>query len=159
MPRALVPVVAGPSRRRVLAGLALAPVTLVALPGCSSVADDGPDPLIVLADAARTDAALATAVVAADPGLAERVDPLRDARTAHAAALDTEVARLAGAPGPAPAAAVPPAPPGVTLADLRTAVTASAQAAAQAVLGLPTERAGLVGAVSACCATYAAVLG
>lgn len=166
MPRGLVPDVTGPvpapgalSRRRVLTGLALAPVALAALPGCSAVADDGPDPLIALADAARADAALASAVVAADPDLAERVDPLRDARTAHAAALDEEVTRSAGAPGPAAAPAVPPAPVGAGLPALRAAVSASAAAAAEGALRLPVERSGLVASISACCATYAAVLG
>lgn len=166
MPRGLVPDVTGPdpapaapSRRRVLTGLVLAPVALAALPGCSAMADDGPDPLVALADAARADAALAAAVVAAEPGLAERVDPLRDARTAHAAALDAEVARLAGAPTPAPAAAGPPGSAAAELPALRAAVTASAAAAAAAALDLPVERAGLVASVSACCATYAAVLG
>ncbi|MBW0093182.1 hypothetical protein I4I77_26730 [Pseudonocardia sp. KRD-188] len=107
-----------------LAALALAPVALspVALTGCAAARDDGPDPLIGLADAARSDAALAAALVAADPDLAERVNPLVDARTAHAARLD--------------------------------AVTA-----AEAVLSLPAERVGLVASISACCATYAAVLG
>ncbi|WP_141278119.1 hypothetical protein [Pseudonocardia hydrocarbonoxydans] len=170
MPRGLVPDVTGPdpapgalSRRRVLTGLALAPVVLVALPGCSAMADDGPDPLVALADAARADAALAAAVVAAEPGLAERVDPLRDARTAHAAALDAEVARQAGDPAPAsapaPAPAGPPVPADAGLPALRSAVEASAAAAAGAALDLPVERAGLVASVSACCATYAAVLG
>lgn len=77
---------AGLSRRRVLAALALAPM---AVAGCAlERTPDGPDPLLALADAARADAALAAAVVAADPGLAGRVDPLGAARTEHAAALD-----------------------------------------------------------------------
>ncbi|MBW0119241.1 hypothetical protein I4J48_28750 [Pseudonocardia sp. KRD-169] len=146
-----------------LAALVLAPVALSPLAaGCAAVGlDDGPDPLIALADAARADALLAAAVVADDPGLAARVDPLQAARTAHAAALDAEVARLAGDPEPGTAAAAPaPAAPAVAdLAALRAAVTASARAAAEAALGLPAARVGLVASISACCATYGAVLG
>ncbi|MHA6781336.1 hypothetical protein ACVGOW_10130 [Pseudonocardia saturnea] len=147
---------AGLSRRRVLAALALAPV---AVAGCAfDRTPDGPDPLLVLADAARADAVLAAAVVAADPGLAERVDPLGAARAEHAAALDAEVARLAGDGAPPPTS-VSPAPPAATgLADLRAAVTASAAVAAAAALTLPAERVGLVASISACCATYGTVL-
>ncbi|QJY50688.1 hypothetical protein HOP40_16895 [Pseudonocardia broussonetiae] len=145
-----------------LAALALAPVALSPglLSGCAAVRDDGPDPLIGLAGAARSDAALAAALVAADPDLAERVNPLVDARTAHAARLDAEIARLAGDTAPAAPAAPPPAAPAVAdLPALRAAVTASARAAAEAVLSLPAERVGLVASISACCGTYAAVLG
>ncbi|QNG55651.1 hypothetical protein H6H00_16540 [Pseudonocardia petroleophila] len=150
-----------------LAALVLAPVALSPLAGCAAVGvDDGPDPLIALADAARADALLAAAVVAAEPDLAARVDPLQAARTAHAAALDAEIARLAGAPEPGAAAAATPspadpsaAPTAAELAELRAAVTASARAAAEAALGLPAERVGLVASISACCATYGAVLG
>lgn len=148
-------------RRQVLAALVLAPVALspVALAGCAAVRDDGPDPLIGLADAARSDAALAAALVAADPDLAERVNPLVDARTAHAARLDAEVARLAGDTAPAAPAPAPAAPAVTDLPALRAAVTASGRTAAEAVLSLPAERVGLVASISACCATYAAVLG
>lgn len=147
-------------RRRVLAGaLLLAP----ALAGCSlgGGADDPPDPLIALADAARADAALAAAAIAATPALAERVQPLVDARTAHAAALDAEVTRLdperTPAPTPAPAPARPAAG-GDALARVREAVDASGAAAAGVALDLSAERVGLVASIAACCATYAAVL-
>lgn len=148
-------------RRRVLAALALAPVALSpgVLSGCAASRDDGPDPLIGLAGAARSDAALAAALVAADPDLAERVNPLVDARTAHAARLDAEIARLAGDAAPAAPASTPAAPTVADLPALRAAVTASARAAAEAVLSLPAERVGLVASISACCGTYAAVLG
>lgn len=146
------------SRRRLLVALGTAPAVLA---GCGFVgaADDGPDPLVALADAARADAALGTALVAAEPGLAERVDPLVAARTEHAAALDAEVLRLDPGAGP-PAASPTTAPPAgpATLAALRTALEASGAAAGEAALTLPAERVGLLGAVSACCTTYAAVL-
>lgn len=152
------------SRRRVLAALALAPVALGGLAGCAVGADDsdGPDPLIALADAARTDAALAAALVAAAPELAERVDPLVAARTEHTAALDAEVARLdparpTTAPGPTPAP-WSPSSGDPSLEGLRSALEASGAEAAAVALELPVERVGLVASVSACCATYAAVL-
>ena len=129
----------------------------------------GPDPLIALADAARGDAELAAAAIAANPDLAARVEPLRAARTEHATAFDAEVVRLGGAPrGGAPtASAVPSADPTaaptgaarpVTLARVRDAVAASQRGAAQLVPDLPAERVGLVASVAACCATYVGVL-
>jgi hypothetical protein len=146
------------SRRGVLAGLLLAGPALAA---CSPAGSKppAPDPLIALADAARADAALATALVAATPALADRVNPLRDARALHAKALDAEVARL----DPARASATPapaPAPSGeATLPALRAAVTDSGKKAAAIALTAPTARAGLVASVAACCTTYAGVLG
>jgi hypothetical protein len=148
---------AGLPRRRVLAALALAPLATAGCGLIGTTADDGPDPLVALARAARADAALAEAVAAADPGLAERVAPLAAARREHAGALDAEVARLD--PDAAPAtAAPPPPPPAADLAALVAAVGASAAAAADAALGLPVDRVGLVAAVAACCSTYASLL-
>jgi hypothetical protein len=143
----------GITRRQVLAGLLLLPP---ALAGCSAArAPQGPDPLIALADAARTDAALATAAITASPNLADRVQPLVDARTAHAAALDAEVARLDPTrPSTTPA----PAQGSASLAQVRAAVLASGEAAATAALDLPAERVGLVASVAACCNAYAEVL-
>ena len=149
----------GPSigRRRMLVGLALLPA---AVGGCALVpATSRPeDPLIALAAAARADAALAAAAIAADQTLAARVQPLADARTAHAAALDAEVVRLLSSrstPTPAPV----PAPQGpVPLARVRAAARASADTAAEVAMGLPVDRVGLVASVSACCAGYATML-
>jgi hypothetical protein len=129
--------------------------------GCSLGAPStptGPDPLIALADAARSDAATAAAAIAADPSLADRVQPLLDARTQHAAALDAEVARLDPDHAPAPSATPSPAPGRPGLAQVREAATASGKAAAEAALGLPAERVGLVASVAACCHTYGMVL-
>jgi hypothetical protein len=141
----------------VLAGLLLLPP---ALAGCSTApVPQGPDPLIALADAARTDAALATAAITASPNLADRVQPLVEARTAHAAALDAEVARLDPArPSTTPATTPAPAQGSATLAQVRAAVLASGEAAATAALDLPAERVGLVASVAACCNAYAEVL-
>ena len=153
-------------RRRILQ-LALVLPVAAGLGGCGAATDrrtDRPDPLIALADAARADAALAAAAVAADPALAARIDPLREARTEHAAALDAEVVRMGG-PSAVPTAAPPTAAPvtttaapAVTLARVREAVAASHVGAAELVENLPAERVGLVASVAACCAAYAGVL-
>jgi hypothetical protein len=146
------------TRRQLLAGMLLVPPVLA---GCSlgSSGSTAPDPLIALADAARADAALASAAAAAHPELAEQLQPLVDARTQHATALDAEVARLdpdrpTPAPGPTPA-------PSASRPDqdaVRRAVLASAQSASQVALSLPPERVGLVASVAACCGAYAEVL-
>jgi hypothetical protein len=144
------------SRRRVLAGLLLLPP---AVAGCAlgrAAGPTEPDPLIALADAARADAALAAAAVAADQGLAAALQPLVEARTQHAAALDAEIARL-NPHRPTPAPAPPPTSrPG--RAEVQRAVLGSGRAAADVALGLPPERVGLVASVAACCSTYAEVL-
>jgi hypothetical protein len=144
------------SRRRVLAGLLLLPP---AVAGCAlgrAAGPTEPDPLIALADAARADAALAAAAVAADQGLAAALQPLVDARTQHAAALDAEITRLDPS-HPTPTPAPPPTSrPGRT--EVQRAVLASSRAAGDVALGLPPERVGLVASVAACCSTYAEVL-
>jgi hypothetical protein len=148
---------AGPTRRQVLAALLLAPAAIAGLGACSLGAEPRVDPLVALADQARADAALAAAAVAAQPDLAARLEPLRVARTEHAAALDAEIARQdpdAPPPGPVPT----PGPP-VTLATLREALKASGRSAGEVALDVPAERVGLVASVAACCAAYAAVLG
>lgn len=156
----------GVPRRRVLAAFAVAPVALGLSAGCSIAEEPaGPDPLIALAEAARLDAGLVAAAVAADPALAPRLDPLLAARNEHAAALDAEIARLAptapttGAPAtgaPTTGAAVPGR---ATLEDVRVAVRGSGEAAAASALDVRVDRVGLVASIAACCATYAAVLG
>jgi hypothetical protein len=165
-------------RRRVLQLMLALPAAATVVAGCSGATtdrDDRPDPLVALADAARADAALAAAVIAADPTVAARIDPLRAARTEHAAALDAEIVRVGGVPttatpsmAPAVGTAGPAAPAGATgtaapapvatVARVREAVAASQRGAAELVPDLPAERVGLVASVAACCATYAAVL-
>ncbi len=165
-------------RRRVLQLLLALPAAATVVAGCSGATterDNRPDPLIALADAARADAALAAAVIAADPTVAARIDPLRAARTEHAAALDAEIVRVGGVPStatpstaPAVGTAGPTAPasatgtaapaPAATVARVREAVAASQRGAAELVPDLPPDRVGLVATVAPCCATYAAVL-
>ena len=145
----------GISRRKLLAGLLLVPP---ALAGCTAApaTPTAPDPLIALAAAARSDAALAAAAVAADPDLADRVQPLADARRQHAEALDAEIARLDPEHTPAPSPSRSPASTGSRpgLAQVREAVLASGRAAADAVMTLPAARVGIVASVAACCNAY-----
>ena len=110
--RAMAQAGLGPTldRRRVLQLMLALPAAATVVAGCSGATtdrDDRPDPLLALADAARADAALAAAVIAADPTVAARIDPLRAARTEHAAALDAEIVRVGGAPSTAPPSAAP----------------------------------------------------
>ena len=147
------------------------PAAATVVGGCSGGTtdrDDRPDPLIALADAARADAALAAAAIAADPALVTRIDPLREARTEHAAALDAEVVRMGGCRGRPSIRRRPPRPrPRRGTAD--TAPARDPRAGAGGGRGLAgrrrgaggepaAERVGLVASVAACCATYAAVL-
>jgi hypothetical protein len=150
----------GVSRRQVLAALAAAPAAVGLLGGCTVGAAEpvGPDPLVALADSARADAALVAAALAADPALAPRLDPLSAARTEHAIALDAEITRLAPTSTPSPSAAPTAAPTPATLAEVRTALRGSGEAAGAAALELPADRVGLVASIAACCTTYAAVL-
>lgn len=153
------------SRRRLLGGLLLVPPAVAGCAWFGPVQDAGPDPLIALADAARADATLAAAAIAAAPELADRMQPLVDARREHAAALDAEIARLDPdrASSPNRASSTPtPAPSrdgrAPNLDRVRQAVLTSARAAADAALTLPAERVGLVASIAACCHTYAEVL-
>ena len=81
------------------------------------------------------------------------MQPLADARTAHAAALDAEVRRLRpGQPTSTTPAPPPPVEGAVPLARVRAAARASADTAAAVALDLPVDRVGLVASVAACCA-------
>jgi len=146
----------GIARRRVLAGLLLVPPAVSACSLGAGASEKEPESLIALADAARADAALAAAAIDREPDLAEQVQPLLDARTAHAMALDAEVARLDPArANDAPTADAAPADRPATLSRVRDAVLASGTDAATVALDLPAEQVGLVASVAACCNTYA----
>ena len=153
----------GIPRRRALVGLLLVPPALLvspALAGCAlgTRTQRPTDPLIALADAARADAALGAAAITADAGLAERLRPWVDARTAHAEALDAEVRRLRPQQATSTPTPAPRVPGPVSLAQVRAASQASSDAAAALALDLPVDRVGLVASVAACCAGYATVL-
>lgn len=140
------------------------------LAGCSfgATEPESPDPLIALAESARSDAALAAAAVAATPDLAARLNPLVTARRAHYAALEQEIRRLDPSRSVTPSAANPPSTPSTaatgttgraSLAAVLAALGTSTKDAAAVVPGLPSERVGLVASVAACCAGYQVALG
>lgn len=107
-----------------------------------------PDVLEDLVRAARSDAALATAVGAVETAAA---------RTEHATRLAAEVDRATpkvpttSSSSAAPTSVAPPA--GATREQLVTALRAAQKQAADLVPTVPTHRAGLVASVSAGCAS------
>ncbi len=123
-----------------------------------------PDPLLAQEESARYDAAAAAAAIAATPDRAGALQTIATQRTAHADALRTEIDRAIGVYGDgttpsyrvAPTTPVISAPPSVP--DLRTRLTNAQRSAADLSTQLSGYRAGLLGSISAACATHAGVL-
>lgn len=155
------------SRRQVLRAAALglaAPALLGGLSGCAFGSD--PDPLLALAATARADGALIDTAGRTFPQLAAPLTPVAAARREHAAALDTEIARLdsdytppSTPPSSSPAAPRSDAGQDAALTAVLQSLASSARQAADVVGSLPGHRAGLVGSIAACCGAYRAVLG
>ena len=146
-------------RRDLLRLTALLPLSAVVAAGCTAQ-DKPPDPLVALARAARADAVLAR--VAAESGVTQ-AEAVAQARREHAKALQREIDRIdppeEDAPPPRDPAA-PPAPNSAAAAkqELTEAMGRSGKQAADLVAELPAHRAGLVGSVSASCASLQEVL-
>jgi hypothetical protein len=149
--------------RRSLLTAAVAGLGLGATAACGIFDREPPDPpvpdplepllagTIALAD--RYDA-----TIAAQPTLATRLTPLRDAHRTHA----TELARLIGKPLPSASAATPspgPSEAAAVVAALRTAEQQAQKAAADACLAAPAKRAPVLGSIAAGRATHVEVLG
>ncbi|MBD0322910.1 MAG: hypothetical protein ICV72_05915 [Aldersonia sp.] len=121
------------------------------------------DPLIAEADRARIDAAAALAAITLAPQRGAALQTIADQRTAHANALQAEITRAAGRyedgsmPTTTTATTTPVAPP-ASIDALRDQLTAAQRAAADLARSQSDFRAGLLGSVSAACATHAAVL-
>jgi hypothetical protein len=105
------------------------------------------------------------ATVAAQPGLAERLGPIRDAHRAHLQALAREIGPgldppSAGGPSStaAPAAAGEASAGPASLAALATAERDASAAARAACLRAPSYRAVLLGSIAAARASHVAVL-
>lgn len=148
-------------RRGALRLLALAPAA-AALAACSSPAE--PDRLLPVARAAKADAQLADAIGKTHGELAAQARAVSSARTAHADALQREIDRVNPRdPDQPPSVPAPPDQPAPSSAGeaaerLRAAVRQSQEQAAKLATGLSAHRAGLVGSVSASCASLHEVL-
>lgn len=143
--------------------ITLGPVAVAVTGGCAQANSDEPDPLEALADAARTDAALAEVVAQHHPDLAGAAGAVAAARTQHAQALRREIDR-ANPPDPdAPPPRQPRTPETPSSAkqakkDLSATLREAQRSAGRLVPGLPTHRAGLAGSVSASCASLVEIL-
>ncbi|AOS62647.1 hypothetical protein [Actinoalloteichus hymeniacidonis] len=151
-------------RRRLLFAGLLGAVALPLLAACTEPPPPEPDVLEPLLESAEADAALAEAVVAAFPELADRVGPVAADRAAHADALRQEIDRAVTVPptessaAPQPEPAEPPADAESALVTLQEAVGQAAAQAAESTSSLSGHRAGLVGSISASCTTLGEVL-
>ncbi|MEU6772111.1 hypothetical protein [Streptomyces sp. NPDC046759] len=152
----------GPRRRSLLASAAGAAL----LVGCAAAGpDSGGGAGASATEKARARAARDSrgllerydAVLAAHPGLEQRLRPLRDQVAAHAAAFGS-----AATPARSPSASSSPAPVPATekdaLADLAAAERILAGRRAQALLDVPGEPARLLASVAAAGATHAYLL-
>jgi hypothetical protein len=164
-----------PSRRELLrAGVLAAFVASVpALTGCDLLDREPdpapePDPLAPLLAGALDLAARHQRAIADHPRLADLLGPIEAAHRAHA----EELARLTGTalpssspsaptggPGPTgPGGTAPAGDPAAVRAELRAAEQRGREAAAEACLAAPAERATLVGTIAAARAAHAEVL-
>jgi hypothetical protein len=133
-------------------------VPLAAMAGCTEdAAPKEPDPLAALATQARQDVADANAIAGAVPDLADAAHAIAKGRTEHATALQTEVDRLnpppTGSKPPAAVASNVPQSASAAKKKLRTTLTKGQQQAAGLVASVTRNRAGLLGSVSAGCAS------
>ncbi|WP_020665933.1 ferritin-like domain-containing protein [Amycolatopsis nigrescens] len=137
-----------PSRRTVLRAGALAALALPLAAACTTGYQDGPDPLAALAAQARADAAAATALAGAGGEQAKLAEQVAAARTAQAAALQSEVDRQNSPKAGDPA----DTGGGEGMNGLKQRLAQSRRHAEALVPDLPRYRAGLVAAVAAGCA-------
>ncbi|PTR26583.1 hypothetical protein C8K36_105155 [Rhodococcus sp. OK519] len=146
---------------RAVGGAALGATALTLLTACSDAGSaDTPaevDALTEQARSARRDAANATAAIATRPDLAAALGVIAAERTAHADALDEEIARVGGAPPSSTAPTTPvTAPPGVD--QMRADLATAQRDAAKLARTQSGYRAGLLGSISASCAAQQVVL-
>ncbi|WP_438388311.1 hypothetical protein [Actinopolyspora saharensis] len=148
-------------RRELLRLSALAPLA-PALISCSAPTDENPDLLVPLAENADSDAELARATADKHPELAERAGTIAEVRSEHAKNLRREVKRLTGERA-ATSAGRSPGPeitddPNKAAEKLRTALEDAQRRTAETVPRVSGYRAGLIGSVSAACASLLEVV-
>ncbi|MCQ4119378.1 hypothetical protein [Rhodococcus tibetensis] len=162
------PVVSRRAALRFAAVSAIGATGVALLAGCAEDTNTQAevDSLVAQARLARRDAASAAAAIALLPERGAALDLVRSQRTAHADALDAEIARAAGtypdgttpttSPSASPAPAAPTPPPSID--QLRAELAESQRSAADSARNLSAYRAGLSASISAACATYLAVV-
>jgi hypothetical protein len=156
---------AGLTRRSVLRFGALAILAPPALAACTpSPTTQAPDVLQPLVTSARADVATANAAAAAFAADAATFQVVAQVRQQHATALQNEIDRAAATTAqPSTSATTAPAqPPSSSAAAASTllqSLGSAAQQAANLALTVPRYRAGLLGSVSAGCASLAEALG
>ncbi|TQC50944.1 hypothetical protein EEB14_00885 [Rhodococcus sp. WS4] len=173
MPTVSRPPTSGPavSRRAALRFAAASAFGIATVPLLTGCTDDGDsdvevDSLLAQSRLARRDAAGAATTIALLPDRAAALELVRAQRTAHADALDAEIARAAGtypdgttpttSASPSTTPTEPAPPPG--LDQLRADLAESQRSAADSARMLTAYRAGLCASISAACGTYLAVV-
>ncbi|MFF2551673.1 hypothetical protein ACFVUS_11780 [Nocardia sp. NPDC058058] len=151
---------------RLAGGGVLAVAAVGALTACTEEsAPELPDPLLAQEESARADAANAQAAIATNPDKAAALQTIATQRGAHADALRTEIDRAIGVYGDGttpskrvapPTPTVPVPPPAVS--QLKASLGQAQRSAADLSIQLSGYRAGLLGSISAACATQAGVL-
>lgn len=151
---------------RLAGGGALAVAALGAVTGCSKDEKPAlPDPLLAQEESARVDAAAATAAISLAPERSVALQTVATQRTAHAAALRTEIDRLVGVygDGTTPShdaqpttVAAPVVPPPVS--QVHASLVRAQRSSAELSIQLSGYRSGLLASISAACATHAGVL-
>jgi hypothetical protein len=159
----------------VLAGGAALAALGVVVSACGESSPKTPavEDLLGPLDQAKRDSALATAAAAAagnPPQIAAALTVVATQRAAHARALATEIARVAGKvessssqttnPSPTDAAVQPaPPPPPPPLLDVVSSLRTSAESASRLAATSSGYRAGLLGSIAASCSvSYSVVL-
>jgi hypothetical protein len=142
-----------------------APLAVPILAACTIQSlPTAPDPLAALLTAADTDVRTAQAAAAAFPDSAPTLRVVATVRQQQADALRAEVNRANIAPTttttpPTTDSSPPPGNVGTTMSQLASSLRAAQQQAAALVPTVPRYRAGLVGSVSAGCASLLEALG
>ena len=143
-------------------GAALVMATAALAAGCTSPPPaPTPDPLQPMLNAATADATTASAAAKAFADNSATLSVIASVRGQQATALRTEVDRAAAVTSPPAAsssAAPPPTDEASVTATLLADLTAEQQEAARLMPSLPRYRAGLVGSVTAGCASLAEAL-
>jgi hypothetical protein len=141
---------------------AVTPAAAALTSACTASSQQEPDPLEAVAASARSDAGLAQAIARTHPDVANQARAVAAARQEHALALQREVDRLNPPDPDAPRPATPP-PTRVPSSSQATTTLAEVLRRAQTQAGgmvptAPGYRAGLLGSVSASCASLVEVL-